>query len=91
MLEKFSILKFLEGKNYYGYDKHLHVFISTLLVIIFSAQVKVLMAGLISLLFGLLKESFDKFYRHENFDFKDILADVFGVVLGIIIVFLVKN
>ncbi len=89
MVEKFYWLKFLEGKNYYGYDKHLHIFISALLLIIFSHWFSVLFASCLAFLFGLIKELFDKFFRQENFDFKDLIADLVGIFLGIIIIFLV--
>jgi VanZ family protein len=91
MNEKFKLIKFLEGKNYYGYDKYLHVFISTLLVIIFLQWLDLFLAAILVGLFGIIKELFDKFFRQEKFGFKDLAADLTGVFLGIIIVILVLN
>ncbi|MCX6784846.1 MAG: hypothetical protein NTV81_02830 [Candidatus Komeilibacteria bacterium] len=89
MAEKFYWLKFLEGKNYYGYDKYLHIFISALLLIIFSHWLGLVSASCLTFFLGLIKELFDKFFRQENFDFKDLAADLVGIFLGIIIIFLV--
>lgn len=91
MPEKFYLIKFLEGKNYYGYDKYLHVFISTLLVIIFLQWFSLFFASVLAGLLGIIKELFDKFFRQEKFDFKDLAADLAGIFLGIIIVILVLN
>lgn len=88
MKEKFSLLKFLEGKNYYGYDKHIHALISLLLVIILYYWLSWWLSGLVVLIIGLLKELFDKFYCQEDFSSKDLIADFCGVALGIIIIFL---
>lgn len=91
MTEKFYLIKFLEGKNYYGYDKYLHVFISAILIIIFNHWLSLWLAGCLAFLFGLVKELFDKFFRQENFDFNDLAADLGGIFLGIIIIFLVVS
>lgn len=84
-------IKFLNGKNYYGYDKPFHVLISALLVIIFYRWFDLITASSLVFALGLIKEVFDKFFQQENFDFKDLFADLGGVILGIIVVILVVN
>lgn len=91
MAERFYLIKFLEGKNYYGYDKYLHIFISALLVIIFNHWFSLILASCLAFLLGLIKELFDKFFRQEKFHFNDLAADLVGIFLGIIIIFLVVS
>ena len=68
------------------YDKKLHFLINFFIVFLLSF-VDIIFALFTSFVISFSKEFYDEFYR-GHFDWKDILADFAGAVLGILIVLL---
>jgi hypothetical protein len=65
------------------YDKQLHFVISAFLII-FLSKFGIIEAVIITFILGLLKEIYDK--RNNNFDWKDLIANILGILVGYILV-----
>jgi hypothetical protein len=59
-------------------DLILHFLSGFIIAIIFSKILPDYYPVLISLFFGLCKEIYDKYVKHNNFDWKDLLLTVVG-------------
>jgi len=67
-------------------DKYLHFIVCmilTLLIAKITNEVCTPLAVVFSI--GVLKELFDKFIMKEKFDFDDLGADAYGILVGIVI------
>jgi len=64
-------------------DKSKHFAVSFLLTILFGILFGALIGATITLIIGVLKEVYDKYFGMTGFDWKDILADVGGILLGL--------
>jgi hypothetical protein len=62
-------------------DKLLHFSFSLNLMFIIHLFFELSIALFITLLIGLLKEIYDEYYG-SGFDFKDILANLIGIIMG---------
>ncbi len=75
-----KIEKFIES---FGMDKIAHFAMSGLLTLIIGHWLYFAIAGGIVIVLGVIKELWDK--KTKNlFDKKDLLADIFGVIFGMI-------
>ena len=77
----------MEKNNWYQnpieLDKKLHFLVSLCLVLFFFFLIQnLLLSIIISFLIGLLKEIYDKYFG-SGFCWKDILADILGILIGI--------
>lgn len=71
--------------KYFGQDGLLHIICSTLLVSILNIFLSILVSVLIVLLLGIGKEIlWDKLLNKGTPDKKDIIADLIGIIIGII-------
>lgn len=66
-------------------DKVAHLFVSYFLLTIFSLVLPLWGAIILAFLFGLGKEIYDK-----KFDYKDLIADIIGIIIGVIYVWLTR-
>ena len=64
-------------------DKVLHICISYILMTYFGAALPIWMAALFTIIIGIVKELYDQ-KDYGGFSWKDLIADVVGIVLGII-------
>lgn len=63
-------------------DKVIHFLASVMLVLILSVFIHYVLAMIIALAIGFLKEFADKYIKGSFFDWSDIYADAFGVIIG---------
>ena len=84
-----NIIEFFKQK-----DKQLHIFVSILIYtfivyilnIFIKNEIQILCyAVLFTLLIGIIKELYDESKENNKFDFYDIVADIVGINIGIII------
>jgi len=66
-------------------DKILHAAVCYLIVLTL-AHLYSLTTGIVwAVIWGVLKEVYDKYVKHTFFDFNDLKADVVGIIAGIVI------
>lgn len=71
--------------DYFNYDGCKHIIVSAILTVIISIILPNITAGILVLLIGLCKEFvYDKYLNKGVFDYKDIIANVIGILIGII-------
>ena len=70
-------------------DKVAHLFVSYFLLTIFSIVLPLWGAIILAFLFGLGKELYDQ-VKYKGFDYKDLIADLIGIIIGVIYVWLTK-
>lgn len=71
--------------DYFNYDGCKHIIVSVLLTVILSIIFPKVASAVLVLLIGLCKEFvYDKYLMKGEFDKKDIIANVVGVLIGII-------
>lgn len=78
-----KLLEFLNG----NIDKVAHALVCMNIVVSLSLFVPLAVAVAVAMVVALLKEFIDH-KRYGGWDNKDILADVIGIVAGIVVVFL---
>ncbi|MBQ0140643.1 MAG: hypothetical protein KBT36_15270, partial [Kurthia sp.] len=66
-------------------DKVAHLFVSYFLLTVFSLILPLWGAIILAFLFGLGKEIRDEI-KHKGFDYKDLIADLIGIIIGVIYV-----
>lgn len=64
-------------------DKLKHFGVSFLLMILFGLLFGAMIGTIITLTIGILKEVYDKYIGMTGFDWKDIQADLGGILLGL--------
>lgn len=73
-------------------DKYLHfivcMILTLILMFVFNSST---MSIAVVMSIGILKELFDKYIMKESFDTSDILADAWGVFVGLVVLILIKN
>lgn len=73
-----------------GIDKILHFLISAFLVTVAMSLISnILVSALIVLLIGIGKELYDKFINKTEFSVSDLIADVLGIGIDCILIFLI--
>lgn len=66
-------------------DKILHFFISAFMVAIFATFLDIHIAAVLAFCVGISKELFDQFQPGNKFDWLDLLADLIGVLIGVLL------
>lgn len=66
----------------------LHWETSALMVVGFSVVCSLWLSGVLAICAGIAKEIWDK--KHGTCDKKDIVADLFGVVIGLLLTYLIR-
>jgi len=74
----------------YYKDKILHFGINFFIVIITSYWIGLFTSVIFALITSVSKELIDKFIRKTFFSWADIIADIFGILTGIIIINYIK-
>lgn len=64
-------------------DKVLHAIVSMVITILLSIFLPLWFSALLVLILGFAKECIDKYYG-EKYDWWDILADIIGILIGIL-------
>lgn len=78
-----SIVNFLSNIET---DKYLHFIVCLSILLISTNIMKSLIIGfVVTMLIGVLKETFDKYVQKERFDMDDIKADFIGALYGSIL------
>lgn len=70
--------------NRIGIDKILHVLVSLVLMLEFQRFLPVWGAFTVVLVIGIIKEVYDKVSGKGTPDWRDIVADCIGIILGLI-------
>lgn len=71
--------------DYFAFDGCKHIILSSIIVIILSLFIPKLIAALIALIIGLLKEFvYDKYMKKGTFDVKDIISNIVGIIIGVL-------
>lgn len=84
-------LKFLEGIYYGRYEKFVHFIVSLILFLSFSIFLNWILALIAAFFIGVVKELYDAYIRKTKFDLQDLIANIFGIITGIIIYISFKN
>ena len=66
-------------------DKIKHIIISAILVIIFYLFLPLYLACIFTFLIGLGKEFYDKYIHKTYIDKWDLVADIIGIIVGILL------
>ena len=85
-------LKIKDGLCGISSDKYLHFIMCMILtqILVFALDsFAVAVVGVMGI--GILKELFDKFVMKEDFDTKDLVADSYGVLVGLVVLILINN
>lgn len=70
-------------------DKYLHFIVCMILTqALWNLTMDIILTLIVMLGIGILKEVFDKFIMKEKFDYKDLEADTYGILTGIILLIL---
>jgi hypothetical protein len=75
------MLKLIKDEGLY-----LHYFISLVIVIALSFMLSLFWSCLITLAIGIIKEMIDKYIRKAKFSLLDLVADVAGILTGLLLV-----
>lgn len=67
-----------------GYDKLLHIVVSSIAVIILGLLLPTWLAAFATICLGVLKEAYDKVSKKGCFEWMDIVCDCIGVLIGIL-------
>lgn len=65
-------------------DKYKHIVVSAIITTIFNLFIIWWVAGLITLIIGIGKEVYDKVSGKGCAEWKDLLADIVGIIIGIL-------
>lgn len=72
-------------RDYFGIDGLLHIICSTVLVSLLDLILPLIFSIIITLLIGIGKEVvWDKMLGKGTYDKKDIIADIIGILIGIL-------
>lgn len=67
-------------------DKIKHIILSFIITIVFYYYLDLLVASVISLVIGTIKEVIDKYYYKSGFCWQDMKANCIGIILACIVV-----
>lgn len=71
--------------DYFSFDGCKHIILSAIILIILSIFLPKIIAAAITLGLGLFKEFvYDKYMKKGTFDTKDIVADIVGIIIGLL-------
>lgn len=68
--------------NKIGVDKVLHLFICLILTLEFKRFIDLWIAIIIVFIIAIIKEIYDKVSKKGTCDYKDIIADCIGIIIG---------
>ena len=81
-------------------DKYAHALVSLIILSVLAALIRlctatddfrnVLVATVLTFVIGVSKETYDSFHEDHDADPDDLLADIIGIALGIILIYLNK-
>jgi len=83
-----QISKFLHGVYYGVYEKYVHFTVAFLLFYIFLIFFSWIWAVALTLCLSIIKELYDKFWRKTKFDLGDLLVDIIGITVALVVFFL---
>lgn len=78
-------MKLFDWFNEKAEDKKVHMLGSVIIVLFLTPAYGLIWASIIAGLVGLLVEGYQKFVLKKQFSFSDLNADIFGIVVGIIL------
>lgn len=81
----------LKGWNWLRTDGLLHLVISALIVVLFGAFLPVWAAVLIAAVAGIAKEIYDRASGEGTAEWRDLICDGIGIVLGVLICLFVDS
>lgn len=67
-------------------DKIKHIILSFIITIVFYHYLDLLVASIVSLIIGTIKEVIDKYYYKSGFCWQDMKANCIGIILACIVV-----
>lgn len=71
--------------DYFSFDGCKHIILSAIILIILAIFLPKIIAAAITLGLGLFKEFvYDKYMKKGTFDKKDIVADIVGIIIGLL-------
>lgn len=77
--------------TYFGQDGLAHILVSLILCVVFGVFLPLWIAVLITLVIGLIKELvWDLWLKKGTAEWRDIVSDAVGIVLGVVLVLLNK-
>ena len=65
-------------------DKYKHIVVSAIIMVIFNLFLPTYLAAIITLAIGIGKEIYDKVTNKGCAEWKDLIADVIGIIIGIL-------
>lgn len=75
--------------NWFGQDGLAHILVSLILCAVLAAFMPVWIAALVAIAIGFIKELvWDKLLKKGTAEWRDIIADAVGVLLGVFIIIL---
>ena len=70
--------------SWMGNDGMMHVILSALICVVLNIVLPWELAGMITLAIGIGKELYDKYSGQGCAEYKDLICDLFGILLGIL-------
>jgi MFS superfamily sulfate permease-like transporter len=72
-------------------DKIEHFFVTTFITVFVGYLPNIIFGVFLAFLFSVLKELYDFKIQKEDFEAKDMIADVLGIIFGVLIMFLISR
>lgn len=72
------------GQTFTQVDKLKHIVVSAIIMVIFNLFLPTYMAAIITFAIGIGKEVYDKTTNKGCPEWKDLLADIIGIIIGIL-------
>ena len=78
-------MKLFDWFNEKAEDKKVHMLGSVIIVLFLTPAYGLIWASIIALIAGLLVEAYQKLVLKKQFSFSDLNADIFGIIVGILL------
>ncbi len=86
-----DILDLFNGVRYGKYDKTVHFFVSLLLTLALLLVLPLVWAVGTSIVIGVSKEVYDRFYRRSQFSVDDVVVNLAGTLVAVMVFSMIRR